>query len=185
MGDRHSSWRLTPNPALQPLARAARHPRFPRHCCGRAGMLDIGLIGYIKRELCPALTQQELRNSLVIHRANGLRWHADRLEAAGNWAPRQQRAQRHVRALATCPASHKFDNNVRCALLRQSNQQLAQSCWGIACSCGWISAEPSHWIRRIMVAVVSGFGCLPVARHGQARSPDGTSTTFFVPAANT
>src|ERR1700738_5255169 len=69
------------------------------------GCFDIGLIGYINRELRPALTQQELRNILVIRRANGLRWHADRLEAAGNGAPRQQRAQRHVRALSTGPAS--------------------------------------------------------------------------------
>jgi hypothetical protein len=30
---------LTPNPALQPLARAARHPRFPSVCCGRVRML--------------------------------------------------------------------------------------------------------------------------------------------------
>jgi hypothetical protein len=40
---------------------------------GELGCFGIGLIGYIKRELCPALTQQELRNILVIHRANGLR----------------------------------------------------------------------------------------------------------------
>jgi hypothetical protein len=29
------------------------------------GCFDMGLIGYINRELCPALTQQELRNILV------------------------------------------------------------------------------------------------------------------------
>ena len=72
---------------------------------GELGCFDIGLIGYIDRELRPALTQQKLRNILAVHRANGLRWDADLLEAAGNWAPRQQRAQRHVRTLATGPAS--------------------------------------------------------------------------------
>ena len=97
---------MAPNPA-RPFNLLGRRvtPDSQASALGELGCFDIGLIGYIDRELCAALTQQELRNILVIHRANGLRWHADRLEAAGNGALRQQRAQRHVRALATCPAS--------------------------------------------------------------------------------
>ena len=96
--------RVKPKPFNLLLGRRVT-PNSHASAVGELGCFDIGLIGYINRELCPALTQQELRNILVIHRANGLRWHADRLEAAGNGALRQQRAQRHVRALATRPAS--------------------------------------------------------------------------------
>ena len=91
--------RVKPKPFHLLLGRRVT-PDSQASAVGELGCFDMGLIGYINRELCPALTQQELHNILVIHRANGLRWHADRLEAAGNGALRQQRAQRHVRALA-------------------------------------------------------------------------------------
>src|SRR3984893_15937703 len=99
--------RRLPPPAgtLPPATVVSSHLKLFSDCPRVSSPLHSGLIGYINRELCPALTQQELRNILVIHRADGLRWHADRLEAAGNGALRQQRAQSHVRALATCPAS--------------------------------------------------------------------------------
>jgi hypothetical protein len=84
---------LTPARPFNLLLGRRVTPNSQASAVGELGCFDIGLVGYIDRELCPALTQQELCNILVIHRANGLRWHA----AGRRSARRTQRAPGHRR----------------------------------------------------------------------------------------
>ena len=91
----------TPNPARPFNLLLGRRvtPDSEASAVGELGCFDIGLIGYIDRELCPALTQQELRNILVSteQTAFGGTLIGLKLQVMGRCA---NSAQRHVRALA-------------------------------------------------------------------------------------